>query len=307
MGFLAYRRNLLSACITFVLLAGCGGVQSQIGGATFSPAAVRQSSDTDPWIYVGGTNNAVNAYDLAAPHSPLVASITQGIDKPAGLKVDGDGTLYVANTGNGTVTEYLAGDSAPRVTLSVTAPQDTAVDPFTGNLYVDSRANPPGIAVFEKGKKRPSKFITSKLLEMPARMLFDSRSGNLYIADNRKGVSVIKRGAQYVESLKLLKLHGCTSGIAIDESTGELYVSDCNGFLQVYMLQGQYPLRFLNDSVDADYLAIGAIGTRENIFVPDTTSDTVSAYHAKAVNPFKVITTGSDDALGIAVKPANVP
>lgn len=257
-------------------------------------------------MYVDGNNDVVDAYDIAKRHNPLVLSITQGVDAPAGLKVDARGTLYVANTGNATVTEYAAGENVPGVTLSVSAAQDTAVDPLTGDLYVDTRTEPPGIVVFRKGKTRPSEYILSKLLVLPAQMLFDS-SGTLYIADNQTGVSVIKPGTRRVVSLNLQELDGCTTGIALDERASELYVSDCDSGLQVYKLGDQYPIRSLNDSVYADYLAAGRVGKRELLFAPNVVANTVSVYRADGVNPFEVIKTSANDVLGVTIKPAGVP
>jgi hypothetical protein len=308
-------RYALGACAAAALLAGCGGlrqtqgdVQPPVGAISPSAAVAHARSNRDPWLYVDGSNDVVDAYDLARSHYPPVRSITQGVDKPAGLKVDSQGTLYVANTGNASVTEYRPGADVPSVTLSVNAPQDTAIDPFTGDLYVDTRTKPAGIFVFRRGKTRPSKDILSKLMVLPAQMFFDS-SGTLYIADNQSGVLVLKRGTHRVVSLNLQQLDGCTTGIALDERRREkeLYVADCDSGLQVYRLGDEYPIRALNDSVYADYLAIGVLGTREDLFAPNVVSNTVSAYHAKAVNPFWVLTTAANDALGVTIKPAGVP
>jgi hypothetical protein len=118
---------------------------------------------------------------------------------------------------------------------------------------------------------------------------------------------VIRPGTHRVVSLNLQNLDGCTTGIALDEHTSELYVSDCNGGLQVYKLGNEYPIRNLVDRFPADYLAIGVLGKREDLFAPDILSDTVYVYHANRASSFEVITTGSQNALGVAIKPAGVP
>jgi hypothetical protein len=289
------------------MLAGCGGSQPPIGATSVFPSnGQAESSSRDPWLYVGGSNNVVNAYDVAQPGEPLVLSITQGIDNPAGLKVDDQGTLYVASPGNGTVAEYPFGQNVPAVTLSVSSAVDTAIDPRTGDLYVDTRANPPGIFIYKRGHTQPSRYILSKLFVDPSQILFDS-SGTLYIADNQTGVSVIKPGTHRVVSLNLQNLDGCATGIALDEHTSQLYVSACSVGLQVYKLGNEYPIRNLVDGFSADYLAIGVVGKREDLFAPDVGSDTVYVYHDNRVRSFEVITTGSQNALGVAIKPAGAP
>lgn len=290
--------------IALFALAGCGGAQTpSVANSMLPPMATADSASNDPWLYVSGLNDVVNVYDVAQRHSPLVLSITQGISKPAGLKVDSNGTLYVTNTGSNTITEYPLDQTEPSVTLSVTSPQDIALDPRTGDLYVDTRTSPPGIFIFKKGHTQPSRYVLSKLLVLPAQMLFDS-VGTLYVADNQSGVVVIRAGTRRVASLGLQNLDGCASGIALDEHTNELYVSDCDSGIQVYKRGRAYPIRSLNSKVFADYLAIGVVGNADDLFAPDVTSDTVTVYHANRNNPFKVVTTASQNALGVAVKPA---
>ena len=312
------KRCCVGLLAVALCLAGCDGdlaqspttdrAQTSVGLGSFHPSNARaraSSTDSDPWLYVDGSNNAVNVYDVAQPGNRLVLTITQGVSNPVGLKVDNQGTLYVANSGNGTVAEYPFGQNAPALTLSMNSPADIALDPTTGALYVDTRVSPPGIYVFKKGHTQPSKYIISNLLVLPSQMLFDS-SGTLYIADNQTGVSVVQPNHRVV-SLDLQDLDGCTSGIALDEHTSDLYVSACGGGIQVYALGNEYPIRSLVDSLPADYLAIGALGKGQDLFAPDIFADTVYVYHANAKRSFEVIMTGSQNALGIAIKPANIP
>jgi hypothetical protein len=45
-------------------------------------------------------------------------TITSGIDSTRGAAVDANGTLYVANEDNSTVTEYPEGTTSPSVTIT---------------------------------------------------------------------------------------------------------------------------------------------------------------------------------------------
>jgi hypothetical protein len=276
----------------------------------FGAAGIRHDSHfpspKDPWLYVSGSNNVVNAYDLLSAGNPLVLTISAGIHGPSGLKIDQHGRLYVSNGASATVTEYPFGETQPALTLSINNPVDTAVDPINGDLYVDTRANPPGIAVYLPHQKTPAKTIHSNLLVNPSQMVFDS-AGTLYVTDNESGVLVIKPQSFIVKSLGLRNLDGCTTGIALDESTGDLFVSDCVGGLQVYQVGNPYPVRSLQDSFPADYLALGTVRKQLDLFAPDISSNTVMAYQADENQPFETIHTGSQNALGVAIKPLNVP
>jgi DNA-binding beta-propeller fold protein YncE len=82
----------------------------------------------------------------------LVASITQNIHSPSRLAVDTAGHLYVANTGNNTVTVYdisnqsdVAANTISQLTnmtisIGLNRPLGVAVDPGTGDVYVANNA-----------------------------------------------------------------------------------------------------------------------------------------------------------------------
>jgi hypothetical protein len=265
---------------------------------------------SDPLLFVGGVgNNTVHVYDLDAHGTPLVEVITQGIDGPGGMFVDGGGTLYVANQYNKTVTEYPPGQTTPSVTLSkgITAAQTVGVSP-DGTVYVADPSSTPGILVFKRGKDRPARLITSPLIISPNQMVFtDDRT--MLMADNTSGVLAITIGNRpaVVTSLGLQNLDGCMSGLALDRHARELFVSDCDGGTQVYPVGGQLPLRNLDASFPADQLALGAIERAGILFAPDLYTGQVFFYRHGATEPFKSIDTGTADPVAMAYKPAGIP
>lgn len=68
--------------------------------------------------------------------APLL-TLVDGIDQPSADVFDSLGNLYVANTGNSTVTEYPLGATTPSETISsgVSSPSGLAFDP-SGNIFV---------------------------------------------------------------------------------------------------------------------------------------------------------------------------
>ena len=70
-------------------------------------------------LYVSDyTESQILAYQQGRESSGPIGEIVDGISTPQGIAVDSSGTLYVANQGNDTITEYPAGASEPTVTLS---------------------------------------------------------------------------------------------------------------------------------------------------------------------------------------------
>jgi hypothetical protein len=297
--------------VSFLLAAGVSSAEhaSQLPRASAVQVGHGESL-SDPLLFVGGVgNNTVDVYDLDAPGTPLVETITQGIDGPGGMFVDDGGTLYVANQYNKTVTEYPPGQTTPSVTLSkgITAAQTVAVA-RDGTVYVANPGSTPRIVVFKGGRNKPARYITSPLIVSPNQMVFvDDRT--MLMADNTTGVLAITIGDRpaHVRSLALQDLDGCMSGLALDRHAHELFVSDCDGGTQVYPLGGQLPLRSLDASFPADQLALGAIKRAGILFAPNLYTGQVFFYRHGATEPFKAIATGTAYPVAMAYKPAAVP
>ena len=84
------------------------------GPGFISPAARKQAT-----LFVSDLDaNEVRLYPAYTKNPTQSGTITQGIDLPINAAVDKHGTLYVANNGNSTVTEYPLGQTTPSVTLS---------------------------------------------------------------------------------------------------------------------------------------------------------------------------------------------
>jgi hypothetical protein len=267
-----------------------------------------------PWLYVAGFfNNSVNIYDLHLTGSPLIGSITNGIDQPAGIAVDAQGSLYVANSGNTVVTEYFAGATVPSLTLSVPGPpQDIALD-AGGNVYVCVRGNSPGIAVYAPDQTSPTRYITSDLIQIPNQIAFDS-AGTLYIADDNTGVSVLPPGpSQQVTSLDLkgLVFPGACCGMALNPQNGVLYLS----FAQnpptrvLEFAPGQENPKFSRSLAfgGTNFMTTGTLHGHVRVFVPDSSGDTVYVFKETLHGTPGVITTASQGVNGVAFKAAGVP
>ena len=72
-----------------------------------------------------------------APGDTTPASRSPVLDFPcSALAFDGSGNLYVANYGNGTVSEFAPGCTTPSATLTGLSPPQRLAFDGSGNLYV---------------------------------------------------------------------------------------------------------------------------------------------------------------------------
>jgi hypothetical protein len=95
-------------------------------------------------LFVGDTSNSV-VYEYAPPYTGLPTAITNGINRPAGIAFDGEGNLFVANAGFGTVTG----------TVTETAPPYTGVATVIGTI-----ANAQRLAVTNGGDVFAAGYVT---------------------------------------------------------------------------------------------------------------------------------------------------
>ena len=153
-------------------------------------------------------------------------SISSGINLPVNVAVDLHGTLYVANNGNSTVTEYPFGKTSPSVTLSggqLVYPNGIAVD-NKGTVYVTSGATAGScyVLVYPKGASTPSEQING--FDLPVGLAID-KSGNLYVGDAlQNAVWEVPSGSTTPSKLSLDGLDDPV-GLAID-SSNDLWVAN---------------------------------------------------------------------------------
>jgi hypothetical protein len=218
MASISKRLSFIITLVAGIAFAGCSGPQ-QIGQKTFpaqvTQKAVAQLQDevastplpdgsvshrasrplsrnalSGPLLYIAdGYNDSVDIYPLTGPNQNQVGSISNGIRGAWGLSLDSNNSLYVANSGNGTVTVYPYGSSTPSMTYSngVHEPLYALAD-SAGHVYVSGRdpgrRNRGHVFEYNAGTNAP---IAHTLLGSEADGMAEDSQGNLYVAYRRTG------------------------------------------------------------------------------------------------------------------------
>ncbi len=179
------------AIALIALFAGCGGWQQSPMAAPvnsiFSKTLANKSHGKE-LVYVSTSTTsagAVDVYSSEGQGQAPIETITDGISVPQGLAVDSNDNLYVANSGNNTVTVYPPDTTTPTVTYStgVSVPYGVAVG-SDGTVYI---ANETGSASGTGSvTEYPSGSMTPNLtISLPYKYAFNvalDSSNHLYVS-----------------------------------------------------------------------------------------------------------------------------
>jgi hypothetical protein len=228
------------------LFAGCGGqppiaetAPFQLQGDAASPlpggAALHNMSRqlpryprrSKPLLYVADDYPfSIDIFPLTGPNQPQIGSITDGVDRPLGLSVDSNKSLYVANEphlsyGWGTVTVYPFGSTSPSMTYSKVNRALYALADSTGHIFVSGQNNWAAkghVLEFNAGRNR---VIARVQLGSETDGMAEDGQGNLYVAYRGKASGSIAEFGPGLTNKRHL-------GVRIDQPQGLLVDSAGN-------------------------------------------------------------------------------
>jgi hypothetical protein len=246
-----FGRYAVCSCVAATMLAGCGGSQPPIGApgamppqvAAFSTGALGPLPRADGgWlsprartgkglVYVSDeASNAIFIFDKQNLTRGPIGKITDEVHKAAGLAVDRQGALYVADAGDDTVRMYPRGSTKPSVkyTDGISHPIGLAISPDTGRLYV---ANFKGLDVTEypQGSITPDKTVYFDLYEgnSPYGVTLDSNDVPYVTALGFPTAQAYKLPLHqdWPKDLRITKKWAIIFGIAVDKK-GDVIVAN---------------------------------------------------------------------------------
>jgi sugar lactone lactonase YvrE len=334
---LEFSRYALAMGAAAALLAACGGSQPPIG----APGAIAQTSAlathaargkswmlpeaksepasatykvTPPLLYATNLFNSKNwdgvtVYRAEARDPAPIAMISDGLETPVGVCIDGQGTLYVTNEppSGGWVSEYPLGKTTTSriITDGMNGPAYCAID-GKGNLWV-TNVYAPNVTEYLKGSRKPRVVITKGLV-LPVGIAIDP-SGNLYVGNfstySSGNVQVYALGGK---SPSRTITNGVTSprGLAVD-SNGTLYVANLYQNTVAEYRSGQDdPFQTITQAMDRpEDVTVDKKGT---LYVSNIGNSTIVEFAPGKLMPLKrQISKGLYEPNGIAYYPALLP
>jgi DNA-binding beta-propeller fold protein YncE len=234
-----------------------------------------------------------------------IGEISEGIAHPFGITVDRRGTLFVANAGNATVTEYPAGSTTPSVTLSdgISDPIAVTVD-SAGRVYVSESAAGT-ILEFSPTGLSPKRKTTK--LSYPDGMITDA-SDTLYATySNSPPPSGVAKCASKLRPCVKLSLETSLAADVKLDLQGDIAVADDDASkVDIFSPDGSQLLR----TIDAGYSAPQEIALDPEdriLYLADFSYGSADLYDYKSGQEIGSVTAGLQGAAGVALYPAQRP
>jgi streptogramin lyase len=226
----------------------------------------------------------------------LAALVPAPVNQPSGVAVDSSGNIYIANTGDGTIKEYLARahQVVTLVSSGLSAPQGVAVD-GSGNVYIADTSN-GAIKEYNAGAQQVSTLVSG--LNFPGAVAVDG-AGNVYIADSLN--NAIKEYNASTQQVRILVSSGLNNpeGIAVDNS-GNVYIADTNHFaIKEWSARAQQVSTLVSTGLTfPEGLAVDNAG---NVYFTDFASNTVEEYNVSTHQLSTLVSSGLNWPKDVAV------
>lgn len=310
-------RDIFVTCVAIASLVGCASGNPEpslvrVGNAARqgSLPPLTSGASGEQTLFVSDLQSgSIRLYPANKKNPQQTGSITDGIDLPINVAVDGQGTLYVANNGNNTVTEYPLGHTTPSVTLTagLLNPNGIAVDK-QGTVYVTSGSYYNGYVLeFPKGSSTPYRQVNGFIL--PVGLAID-KDGNVYVGDTAYYTPAVWEVPAGTSTPVNLHLQGLKDppGVAIDP-LNNLWIADparknVFGFHLGQTTPFVTIVAGLNRPYALGFRADGRLFVSDYAFGSSQESEVVG-YRAGKVKPFETIGISGETTSpsGIAVYP----
>jgi sugar lactone lactonase YvrE len=254
------------------------------------------------FLYQNGTLTV----SLGAQFVTTEYSLGTGFSSANGVAVDGNGNVYVADTGHNAVRQYLMGNSYAMVTLGsgFSSPGGLAVD-ASGNVYVADTGNNAVKQILAAGGYKTIQTLGSGF-RSPEALAVDV-NGNVFVADTgNNAVKEILAAGGYVTVKTLGQGFSKPSGIGLDGS-GDVFVADQgnNAIKEIVPLGGYRKVTTLGSGFTAPYGL--AVDNNWNLYITDTGSGAVKELMAPTYSQITTLSGGFSQGRGLAVdKSGNV-
>ncbi len=257
-----------------------------------------------PILFAADGPSGVLMFDPNKVNGSPEGSIVEGISGAAGLAVDSNCTLYVANISADTVTVYPRGYSAPKYTISngLSWPYGVGIDSkgdvFVSNIYSDT------LTAYHKGQTSPYETISFGTYGTVMGVAVDAKDDVWVVSDYGPPYLVfeIPAGTTRVNNANLQDLD-VPIGIAFGQND-EMYVSNLeSSTVNVYKYGSTSPSRTITSGIEHYGATLDAI-TASGLYFQANQVENVVGYKKGASKPFSTLNlTKPAEPLGLASWP----
>ena len=224
----------------------------------------------------------------------LTTLVAVPVNQPSGVAVDSSGNIYIADTGDGAIKEYVAATRqvVTLVNSGLSAPNGVSVD-GSGNVYIADTGN-GAMKEYNASTQQVSTLVSG--LNFPGAVAVDS-AGNVYIADSLN--NAIKEYNPSTQQLATLVSVGLNypDGVAVD-SSGNVYIADRNHEALKEWSASTHQLSIVV-STGLSFPQSLAIDSARNLYFSDGTD--IQEYNASTHQLSTLVSSGLNFPEGVAV------
>jgi len=253
-------------------------------GKNIAPLGV--TSDPSGQVYISDkTSGSVLRY--ASPTATTPTSLITGLSSPQQVSLDGEGNVYVADSGNNRIAIYNAvTTTVSYLTGGYSGPQGVIVDGF-GNVYIADTGNNRVLQIQPGGTPT----VVTSSVSSPTQLALDG-SGNLYVVDTGNSRVVELAGGNGAQSVIAL---GLFNPIAIGiDAANDYYVLDKSGSQVGFIsAQGATTVTLLSGLTAPASLSIDSGG---DVYVADTVSGVTFLNRQQITTSYYPLNVGQSSA-----------
>jgi sugar lactone lactonase YvrE len=227
-------------------------------------------------------------------------SVGTGLSSSAGVAVDANSNIYVADTGNNAIKEIQVGNGYSIATIATgfSSPSGVAVD-SSGNLYVADTGNNAVKQILAAGGYKTVKTLGAGF-KSPNAVAVDA-GGNVYVADTgNNAVKEILAAGGYTTVKALGSGFLKPTGVAVDAHEDVFVADNGNNAVKEIVLAGGYrTVNTLGSGLSQPYGV--ALDNNGNLYVTDTGNGAVKELMAPAFVSVTTLASGFSAAKGLAV------
>jgi sugar lactone lactonase YvrE len=229
----------------------------------------------------------------------LTTLVPSGLDSPLGVAVDGSGNVYIADTYDNAIKEWVSATNTvvTLVSSGLSSPEGIAVD-ASGNVYIaDTGDN--AIKEWNQASNMVTTLVPSSSgLFLPTGIAVDG-NGNVYIADYGRG-DIQEWVASSNSTMKLVSTGlNRPSNVAVD-TRGNVYIADYgNDAIKEWLASSSTVNTLVSSDLTSPFgIAADSSG---NLYIADSGDNAIKEWVASSNTVKTLVSSGLSFPTGIAV------